>query len=188
VSDPFSVEHFCALSALADTALRSGLDRDWSRPAGTLDWSCSETLDHAIDCVFSYALFLGSRRRDSYPPFGELHALESARPIDLIQGLHAVTTMLEGVIRVVAPDTRAVLLRWPTVVTGGPDDFAARGAHEMVLHVHDICSGLGVAFDPPRDLCERLLDHTNGWPGQQTITPSGDGWADLLERSGRAGG
>ena len=185
MTEPFSVEDFCALSALADRALRSGLDRDWSVPAGTLDWSCSQTLDHTIDCVFSYALFLGSRRQDSYPPFRELHALEGATPLDLVQGLHAVATMLEGVIRVVPPDTQAVLLRRPTVVTGGPDDFAARGAHEMVLHVHDIASGLGVAFAPPREQCERLLDRTDGWPGQQPIVPSGGAWTDLLGRSGR---
>ena len=35
-------------------------------------------------------------------------------------------------------------------------------------------------FDPPRDLCERLRDHTEGWPGQHPITPSGDSWIDLL--------
>jgi hypothetical protein len=185
VSDPFSVEDFRALCALAGTALRAGLDRDWSARAGTLDWSCSETLDHTIDCVFSYALFLGSGRQDSYPPFGELHALEGATPLDLVQGLHAVTTMLEGVIRVVPPETRAILLRRPTVVTGGPADFAARGALEMVLHAHDICSGLRVAFEPPHDTCARLRDHTAGWPGQRPITPSEDAWTDLLERSGR---
>jgi hypothetical protein len=41
---------------------------------GTLEWSCFKTADHTVDCVFSYAFFLASRRTDRYPPFGELHA------------------------------------------------------------------------------------------------------------------
>ena len=77
-------------------AWESGLDRDWSVPAGTLEWSCFTTADHTVDCVFSYALFLASRRQDTYPNFTELHALPGASPADLLYGLRAVCTMLTG--------------------------------------------------------------------------------------------
>jgi hypothetical protein len=77
---PFTPDDFAELSALVIAAWTSGLDRDWSAPAGTLEWSCFTTADHTIDCVFSYALFLASRRDDVYPPFTELHALDGATP------------------------------------------------------------------------------------------------------------
>ena len=149
MSEPFSVEDFDELSALVATALAIG--GRWRLVGGRRARSTGPAgppLDHTIDCVFSYVLFLASRRQDSYPPFGELHALSTASPADLIEGLQAVCRMLSAVIRASAPDTRAVILRWPTVVTGDPEDFAARGAHEMMLHAHDICSGLGVVLRP----------------------------------------
>src|SRR6476646_9274953 len=128
MSEPFTVEDFDELSALVATALRSAADGDWSVAAGSLEWTCWTTLDHTIDCVFSYVLFLASRRQDSYPPFGELRALSAASLADLVEGLQAVCRMLSAVIRNADPDTRAVILRWPSVETGTPSDFAARGA------------------------------------------------------------
>jgi hypothetical protein len=182
---PFSADDLDTLSRLVLDAWQSGLDRDWSVPAGTLEWSCWRTADHTVDCVFSYALFLASRRQDAYPPFGELRALAAATPADIVNGLQAVTTMLWAVIVTADPTTRAVIHYRPQVETGGPQDFAARGALEMILHAHDVCAGLGVTFAPPRDLCGRLRDHTAEWPQART-DPTSDPWSDLLERSGRA--
>jgi hypothetical protein len=80
----FSPDDFSALSRLVLETWRSAVDRDWSVPAGTLEWSCWKTADHTVDCVFSYAFFLASRRQDNYPPFGELHALPNATPADIV--------------------------------------------------------------------------------------------------------
>jgi hypothetical protein len=181
----FSAEDFSALSRLVVEAWRSGVDRDWSVPAGTLEWSCWKTADHTVDCVFSYAFFLASRRQDSYPPFGELHALPNATPTDLVDGLQASATMLSAVIATAEPDARAVIGLWPYAQTGTPRDFAARGALEMILHAHDVCTGLEIAFDPPDDVCARLRDDVAAWPGQAPLPPTGEPWSDLLERSGR---
>ncbi len=185
VGSAFTVADFEQLSRLVLDAWRSGLDRDWSTPAGTLEWSCWKTADHTVDCVFSYALFLASRKQDAYPNFGELHALPDATPADILDGLRAVTTMLAAVIVTAPPEARAVIQEWPRVEAGTPQDFAARGALEMTLHAHDVCSGLGVRFEPPQDLCQRLRDHTRGWSGSVPIEPTGDAWSDLLEQSGR---
>jgi hypothetical protein len=184
----FTVHDFDEVSALVLDAWTSGADLDWSVPAGTLDWTCLHTADHVIDCVFSYALFLASRRQDAYPNFGELHALPAAMPRDLVDGLRAVTTMLSAVITTAPPDTTAVIWRRPAVQTGTPGDFAARGGLELILHGHDVCAGLGVALDPPGDLCRRLFDHTAPWPRQAAIVRTDDPWADLRERSGRPSG
>lgn len=183
--EPFTGEDFGLLSGFVVDAWQAGVDRDWTVPAGTLEWSCLETADHTIDCVFSYALFLASRRQDAYPSVGELHALPGSGPRDMVDGIRAVTTILWAVITTADPAERAILLRWPQPETGVPNDFAARGGHELVLHGHDVCSGLGVPFAPPLDLCRRLFAHTLGWPGQAAVAPGDDSWADLLERSGR---
>jgi hypothetical protein len=180
-----TLDDFDTVSALASESWIVGADRDWEAPAGTLEWSCLFTADHVIDCVFSYALFLGSRRLDDYPRFGELHALPGAGPTDMIDGLRAVTAMLSGVIATAPPETRAVLVSRARLAPGAPDDFAARGALELILHAHDIASGLDVPFDPPRAICARILHHTAHWPGNAAFTPTEDSWADLLARSGR---
>jgi hypothetical protein len=136
--------------------------------------------------VFSYALFLASQCQDAYPNFGELHAPPGAAPRDLIDGLRAVTTMLSAVIVTADPDVGAVIWCWPEAEVRPPQDFAARGALELILHAHDVCVGLGVAFEPPPGLCGRLFDHTRDWPFHQSVEATSDPWADLLERSGRS--
>ena len=93
--------------------------------------------------------------------------------------------MLRAVIVTADPGTRAVIDYRPHATTGSPQDFAARGALEMILHAHDVCAGLGIPFDPPQPVCERLRDHTRDWPLASTPASS-DAWSDLLERSGRA--
>ena len=182
---PFTAADFSELSGLAVAAWTAGLDRDWSAPAGTLEWSCFQTADHAIDCVFSYALFLASRRPDVYPPFTELHALPGATPRDLVNGMAAVCEMLASAIAHAPADARAVIFGLGDLGLGTPQDFAARGGLELILHAHDVCTGLDVAFAPDRALCARLRDHTRDWPGVRDIPATDDAWSDVLARSGR---
>ncbi|MCU1361585.1 MAG: hypothetical protein JWN99_2874 [Ilumatobacteraceae bacterium] len=183
---PFSCDDLAALADVASSSWQAGVDHDWSVRAGTLEWTCWKTADHTIDCVFSYAFFLASRAQRSYPPFEELAASADAQPADLIDGLRAATNMLVAVVDAAPPGTRAIISMRPQPTTGTPADFAARGAHELVLHTHDICSGLGVVFRPPVDLCERLRDHTWAWPIGPPVAPTVDPWSDLLQQSGRS--
>ncbi len=182
--------HFTSddLRVVGDDALqawRAGLDRDWGVSAGTLEWSCFATADHTIDCVFSYAQFLASRVTEAYPPFSEVHALPGATPKDLVDGFVAMTNLLRAIVVTTPPEVRAILFGRAGLL-GEPDDFAARGAHEFLIHTHDICAGLGVDFVPPVAECGRLRDHTAAWPVGPTVEPTADPWSDLLERSGRA--
>ena len=70
-------------------------------------------------------------------------------------------------------------------MTAPPIDFASAGAHEMVLHTHDICAGLDVGFDPPVELIGSCAI-TRDWPPLAPTPITEDPWSDLLERSGRA--
>jgi hypothetical protein len=188
---PFTRSDLDRVARAAVEAWRSGADRDWSAPAGTLSWSCTRTADHCVDAVLAVGLFLASGRQDSYPAWaGERLMGDDATPERLAEALGAVATVVSGVVAVADPDRRAVIWLRPVPGTGTPPDFAARAALELVLHAHDVASGLGVPFEPPADACARLRDHTRGWPhwwapGWSPAPTTDDPWADLLAASGR---
>ena len=65
------------LTELVADAWTAGADRDWSVNAGTLEWSCTKTADHAVDCVFAPAYFLASRKVDEHG---------FSPPLDIVDG------------------------------------------------------------------------------------------------------
>jgi hypothetical protein len=186
VDEPgISPHDFRLLSTYIISILADAADADWSARAGSLEWSCFHTADHVIDCVFSYALFLGSGKEDDYPKFCELRALPGASARDLIDGLRAVTTMLWALTVSVPSDTRAIIRRSPQPQTGRPREFAARGALELILHAYDISEGLRLAFAPDLGAVQRLFNATHDWPGQHPFESCNNVWFDLIARSGR---
>jgi hypothetical protein len=188
-------ERFTAndLQELSEQVVRAwtlAAESDWSVRAGTLDWSCTRTADHAVDCVYAPAFFLASRRTDAYPEIGaDLTLGDRATPDLLIESLKIAIRMLIAVVKDASPDVRAVIFRRPDVLLGEPDDFVARGALELTLHAHDVCSGLGVDFELPPALVHRLREHTRPWPMWTTtwnpLGRSDDPWGDFLSASGR---
>jgi hypothetical protein len=187
----FTVDDLDELSDLVARRWLEARDRDWSARAGTLEWSCTATADHAVDCVYAPAFFLASRRQDAYPDVGtDLTLGALATPDRLVESLRIATRLLAGVVRDASPDVRAVIFRRPTVVTAPPHDFAPRGALELLLHAHDVCTGLDVPFEPPPDGCARLREHTRAWPMWglvwQDLGRTDDAFGDLLAASGRA--
>ena len=187
----FTVDDLTTLTDVVVAAWTAGLDRDWSVPAGSLDWSCARTADHAVDTLLAPAFFLASRRTDDYPTTGASTPGPDADPAALIEALVTASRVLAAVVLAAGPGERAIIWRRPRVETRGPEDFVPRGALELILHAHDVSAGLGVPFAPPADLCERLRSHTADWPhwtspGWSPLTMAGDPWADLRRASGRA--
>jgi hypothetical protein len=167
-----------------------GAGRDWSVPAGTIRWSCLRTADHAVDCVYAPAFFLASRRVDEYPDVGfDLTIGTEASPARLVESLQIATRILVAVVSDAGPNMRAVIFRRPQLLVAPAQDFLPRAAVELILHAHDVCSGLQVPFEPPDELCYRLREHTRLWPMWGTtwmvLDHSEDPWADLLRASGR---
>src|ERR1700728_4512743 len=98
-SDLFSSDDLGTLSALVASAWRSGFARDWAAPAGTLEWTCTKTADHAVDTVLAPAIFLASRKQDSYPELGWTTLIgPEALPDQLAEGLETATRILTAVI------------------------------------------------------------------------------------------
>jgi hypothetical protein len=185
----FTTDDLEELTGVVAATWRSAADRDWSVPAGTLDWSCAKTADHAIDTVHAPAFFLASRRQDDYPPGG--WSLGDDVGVDVLVGaLETASRLLAAVVTGTDPSARAIIWRRPTVEVRGPVDFVPRGALELILHNHDICAGLAVPYEPPADLCEHLREHTWSWPhwttpGWSMPARTDDPWNDLLRASGR---
>ena len=189
--ETFTVEDLRTLADLVSASWTVAADRDWSVPAGTVVWSCLATADHAVDCVYAPAFFLGSQRTDDYPVAGDdLRLGAAAKPVALVESLQLATRLLAAVVRDAPADVRAILFRAPEPLVGRPRDFAPRAAVELSLHAHDVALGLGVGFEPAAALCGRLRDHTRPWPMWDRMGPgvdaTDDPWADLLRASGRA--
>lgn len=188
--EQFTVDDLHAHSALVAATWTAAADADWSATAGTVEWSCTKTADHAVDCVYAPAFFLASRNVDAYPEVGlDLTRGPKANPALLVQSLEIATRLLAAVVNDADPDIRAIIFRRPEPLTGAPGDFLPRGAIELILHAHDVCQGLRVSFEPPAELCYRLREHTRPWPmwtvQWQGLERSDDPWNDVLEGSGR---
>ncbi|MCQ0005220.1 hypothetical protein [Actinomadura madurae] len=86
-------------------------------------------------------------------PANAIHADRDAGPAGLLQVLEACGGMLSAMVRTVAPDVRA------HHVFGAADGegFAAMGILETVVHTYDLADGLGLLWEPPADLCARVL-------------------------------
>lgn len=186
----FGEHELTTLSVLVSDAWSSGLDRDWTAPAGTLTWSCGRTAGHTVDTVFAPAVFLAARKQDGYPEYGSMIVAEDAPPADFVEALAATTRIMIAVFRDAEPDARALIWRRPEPTVRPPADFLPRAGLELLLHGHDVCRGLGVAFEPPEPLCDSLRRHTADWsiwsqPGWQPLRLDGEAFADLLRASGR---
>jgi hypothetical protein len=140
-------------------ALDEAVEGDWSKPAGTLEWTCFQTIDHVIDCVFSYSMQVAARAPSGFLPFSELHALPSATPRDLISGLRAVGAMFLAVVRESPADTLAS----DGVVELDLWGWCSRAAYEIALHGHDVLSGLGSNAQLPVEICRSIVDDESLW-------------------------
>lgn len=173
------------LSLVLDGALRilrDSVEQDWSRVAGTLEWTCWQTVDHTIDCVFSYSMQVAARAQSGYLPFNELHAMPEASARDLVEGLGAVGRMLIGVVRGAPADTSAS----DGVVVLELSDWCARAAYEIGLHTHDVTTGLGIQWRLPGDLCRSIVASPVLWMLDRTAAAAEpDPWKGLLIGSGR---
>lgn len=161
-----------AVSAMVG-ALEPHLDQDWAVPAGGLDWSCRATIDHIAHDLATYAAQFGSRSSRPYRPM-DLTVRASASVSEALDIASAWGKVLGTVVDAAGPDDRA--WHFGLADRGG---FAAMGIGEILVHLHDITSGLGVAWRPPADLAAivvaRLLPSA----------PTGDPVDALLRQTGR---
>lgn len=172
------------------TALHGADVSRWDAKAGSLEWTCWETVEHLADDLFSYAAQLGpqSPPSDTHVPFvwsrkqtgGPANVIfgdRAAGPAGLLQVLEACGTLLTAVVRTTSPAVRS----HHVFGLADPEGFAAMGVVETLVHLHDVTEGLGLDWEPDADLCGRVL--TRLFPDAPTGTPR---WSTLLWATGRA--
>jgi len=186
---PVTADDLAAAARLAVTTLRTAAEPAWSGHAGTTDWDCWETVEHVADGLFGYAAQLApaeppqadyvplawSREKPGGPP-NAVRADRSAGAEGLLRVLEAGAGLLAAVVRTRTPQTRAFHV-WGLA---DPEGFAAMGVAEILLHVDDVCQGLGLPWEPPADLCHRTLARL--FPG---TPPDPAPWPALLWSTAR---
>nr|WP_202524376.1 maleylpyruvate isomerase N-terminal domain-containing protein [Kitasatospora sp. SID7827] len=163
-------------AALAETrrVLAPRLGRDWSVPAGPLEWNCRDTLAHLGHDLLGYAGQVTARPGDRYLPF-DLTVRPEAGPAEVLDTALACGELLALALAAAEPGLRA--WHWgPT----DPSGFAAMGTAETLLHTHDIATGLALDWTPPPALCAAVLARL--FPD----APPGDPAPVLLWCTGRA--
>ncbi|YCK36189.1 maleylpyruvate isomerase N-terminal domain-containing protein [Actinomadura sp. ATCC 39365] len=175
--------------ALAVDTLRAAPPQAWEAKAGSLEWTCWETVEHLADDLFAYAAQLGLNvpPLDTYVPFAlerrrpggpnnTIHADRAAGPTGLLQVLQASGALLSAMVRTAPPQARG------HHIFGMADASAtaAMGLVETLVHLHDVSEGLGLAWEPPVDLCSRVLARL--FPDAPVDTAP---WATLLWATGR---
>ncbi|MFC4036223.1 hypothetical protein ACFO3J_32970 [Streptomyces polygonati] len=147
-------------------ALRQIPAESWDDRAGSLDWSRWETAEHLADDLFAYAGQLGPRKPSltSHVPFGwqrrspggpanTISADRAEGTGGLIRVLEACGALLVAMVRVTAPGVRS----HHVFGASDPEGFGAMGVVETLVHTHDLTAGLDISWEPPADLCARVL-------------------------------
>jgi hypothetical protein len=177
-----AADQFALAARISVTRMRTLTDADWSVPAATLEWSCWQTIDHLVDCLFSYAFQLAAQKEGDWLPIGELHVRDGTTPDDLLESLEAVSRIFVAVLAAAPPTARAS----DGVVLLDSNDWAALGTYEILLHTHDVCGGLSGLFEPPRSLCVWMLGSTGLWMvDRQQALLGRSPWEQALLGSGR---
>ena len=166
----------------AFSALEQVVDQDWSLPAGSLAWTCWQTIDHTIDCVHSFALQIAAEADGGFLPLAPMHAEVTASPADLLRCLRGVSALLVAVARECPQDRTAS----DGIVILNIADWRARAAYEVVLHTYDVVIGLGGSFSVSDRLAASIIESEVLWMFDRR-RPQGapDSWMGLVEGSGR---
>ncbi|MFD0346871.1 maleylpyruvate isomerase N-terminal domain-containing protein [Kitasatospora aburaviensis] len=81
-------------------------DRDWSAPAGPLEWSCRETAVHIAHDLLAYAGQLAARPADRYLPL-DLTVPPAAGPAEVLTVVTACARLLATALDAAPSDLRA---------------------------------------------------------------------------------
>ncbi|MET8912504.1 hypothetical protein [Micromonospora sp. NPDC004551] len=166
-----------ALSSVV-AVLRPATGRDWSARAGTVEWDCWHTAEHIGDCLLSFAAQLVAQPEKRYVRF-MASADTDASADETLEFAEAGGRILAAIVRTSGPAVRA----YHPSGRADPEGFAAMGCAETLLHGDDITQGLGLALDPPRDVCARVLARL--FPETAQDLTGVDPWAALRWSTGR---
>lgn len=187
-ADVTAVDVTAAVTLVLD-AFRDVPDDGWDGPAGSLAWTCWETVEHMADDLFAYAFQLGpadpsldryvpvvAEPRRAGGPANTIFAERGTGTAGLLEVLETCGAVLAAMVGAAPDDRRA----YQVYGVSDPAGFAAMGVVEVLVHGHDLAGGLGRAWNPSGPLCARVL--TRLFPDAPGDT---DPWSALLWCAGR---
>jgi hypothetical protein len=159
-------------------ALRVATDRDWAAvPADAVETDCWHAGEHVGDVLVSYAGQLVAQPDGRYVKF-LASADADASAAQILEFAEAGGRILASTVRTASPGVRA----WHPTGMADPAGFAGMGCVEALIHGEDIARGLGLALDPPREVCVAVLARM--FPAVEV--GGADPWRVLLWATGRA--
>ena len=147
---------------------------DWTVRAGDLEWSARHTLEHVSGALTSYAMHLATRatRRLTFS-----RTIDPGLSIgDLLSDMEGRAAVLAEVVAAARAETRGFHQRG----MADPSGFAAMACDEILVHTDDIARGFGRTFEPPADLCRRVVTRLFPW-----APSSAEPWEALRWANGR---
>lgn len=163
-----------AAASVCREALGGLVDLDWSVPAGGLEWSCRQTLEHIPNTQISYASQLALAAKERLPR--ALGGADRLTVPELVLSVEVNAAILEHVIRAAPAGARA----YHPAGMADHSGFAAMGCDEILIHTSDITAGFGIDLRPPEALCGRVLARLFPW-----ATGDVESWELLLWANGR---
>ncbi|MDV9175406.1 GNAT family N-acetyltransferase [Streptomyces sp. W16] len=158
--------------------LSTATERDWDGVrAGRLEWSCRRTAEHIASDLISYAGQLAGRAQHAYLPF-DIALDDGTDNSGVLEVIGATGALLSATVRTTPREVRA--FHPLPFRSANREGFAAMGTAEVLVHTHDIAEGLGLTYQPARELAEFVL--TRIFPH---IRPGADPWRTLLWATGR---
>jgi hypothetical protein len=152
-------------------------DQDWSVVAGTLNWSCRETLTHIGHQLLAYTVQVDGRAQDTRLPL-DLVIRDEAAVSEVLAVVEACGRLLVAALRAAGPDPRA--WHFGSCDVSG---FAALGVAEILIHTYDIAQGLNLNWRPPAKLSAAVLARL----APDASTAHGHVTQVLLRHTGRLG-
>lgn len=163
-----------AAATLAYETLTPMTGAAWSVPAGELEWDCYRTLEHVLSALDKYCRYLASPTEER-PPRARLRYPDLS-PADL----PTIVQQRAGVLAAVAsasPPTARGFHNWGR---SDPEGYLAMGCAEILVHTDDISRGLGITYQPPEALCQRVVGRLFPW-----APTDADPWSALRWATGR---
>ncbi len=176
VSSPTPEDLILAARCVRD-CLGPAQDRDWSVPAGDLEWQCWRVLDHMAQALSFYASHLATRAPTRLAAV-RIGAQDRplASPGEILEAIGSWAAILAAVARSAPPDSRGFHSQGMADASG----FLAMGCDELLIHTSDIGLGLDLDFVPPSGLAARVRDRLFPW-----APPDVDPWDGLRWANGR---
>jgi hypothetical protein len=169
---PVRPEDLIEAADVSADALHSLTETDGDTRAGSLDWTCRQTLAHLGQLRYAATL----ARRASKPLPSVFVVVADAPMPDLVDCMISMAAVLAETARAAPATARGFHPAGLADATG----FLAMAVDEILVHTYDVTCGLGRSFAPPDRLTRLTLDRLFPWWPQQS--PS---WPALLWANGR---